>query len=508
VSKFRESEKLFGNGYVGLLPNDKNKGNKESRFGKEVVDLMDTYIKEEYETMIQKNKSVVYGAFKSACEKKGYIPPSLATFCKRIEKRPKDEQTRERKGKRAEYQLKTFYWELERTTPRHGDFPFNIAHLDHTELDIELVCSRTDKNLGRPYLSLLIDAFSRKVLAFYISFDSPSYRSCLMVFRDCVRRFNRLPQQIVVDNGKEFHSVYFETLLAMYEREPRWRPPAKARYGSVLERLFGTANSSFIHNLQGNTKIMKNVREVTKSVNPKNHAVWTLPNLSMAFEEFFFEIYENIEHPAHSQTPREAFKSGLFYSGERKEFYIPFDKLFEVLTLPSTPSGEATIQQNGIKINYIYYWNEEFRSLHFSKMKVKVRFDPFNIGIAYAYINKRWIKCISECYSIFSNLSQKELKFITSEIKKSKQNHSKKYTITAQKIAKFINNLEKNDQYVLLKAKVEETKKVIHLVFNYSNTTDDKQEIVEVENEKVQNKPKENDNLEIENLLLDVYGEF
>lgn len=226
VRKFREAEKLFGNGYVGVLPNDKNKGNKIPRFGREVIDLMNTYIKEDYETMIQKNKSVVYGAFKEACEKKGYIPPSLATFCKRIEERPKDEQTRKRQGKRAEYQLKTFYWELERTTPRHGDFPFNIAHLDHTELDIELVCSRTGKILGKPYLSLLIDAFSRKVLAYYLSFDSPSYRSCLMVFRDCVKRCNRLPQQIVVDNGKEFHSVILrqENRHRFFYRAFAWWP--------------------------------------------------------------------------------------------------------------------------------------------------------------------------------------------------------------------------------------------------------------------------------------------
>ncbi len=99
------------------------------------------------------------------------------TFYSYIKKRPIEEQVKKRKGTRAEYQKKTFYWELNRTTPRHGDFPFNICHLDHTELDIELVYSSTGKNLGRPYLSLMVDAFSRKVIAFYLSFEPPSYRS-------------------------------------------------------------------------------------------------------------------------------------------------------------------------------------------------------------------------------------------------------------------------------------------------------------------------------------------
>nr|WP_249226144.1 TnsA endonuclease N-terminal domain-containing protein [Oceanobacillus jordanicus] len=461
VGKYRKAENLFGNGYVGLLPKDKDKGNKQDRFSSEVMKLMNEHIQNEYESIVQKNVAQVYGAFKNKCEEKGYIAPSSVTFYSYIKKRPIEEQVKKRKGTRAGYQKKTFYWELNRTTPRHGDFPFNICHLDHTELDIELVCSSTGKSLGRPYLSLMIDAFSRKVIAFYLSFEPPSYRSCLMVFRDCVRRYNRLPQQLFVDNGKEFHSIYFETLLAMYEKELIWRPAAKPRYGSVLERLFGTTNTNFINNLQGNTQIMKNVREVTKSVNPKNHAIWNLYELSSALDHYFFELYETIDHPALGGTPREAFKMGLFYSGERKDFYIPYDTLFEILTLPSTRNGEVTIQRSGVKINYIYYWHDDFKILHSNKTKVKVRFDPFNIGIAYAYVNKKWVKCISEYYSVFKNITEKELKFITSEIKKTKHNHVKSFSLNAQKISKFITESENNVQFKLLKTRADETNNLI-----------------------------------------------
>jgi putative transposase len=87
--------------------------------------------------------------------------------------------------------------ELELTTQRHGDRPFEIAHIDHTELDVELVFSRTGRNLGRPWLTLLVDAFSRRILAVYSTFDPPSYRSCMMALRICVLRHGRLPQTIV-----------------------------------------------------------------------------------------------------------------------------------------------------------------------------------------------------------------------------------------------------------------------------------------------------------------------
>jgi putative transposase len=103
--------------------------------------------------------------------------------------------------------LEEFYYELEMTPPRHGDRPFEIGHIDHSPLDIELVCSQTGKSLGRPWLTFMTDAYSRRFLAIYLAFDPPSYRNCLMVMRECVSRHHRLPQTIVVDGGKEFASA-------------------------------------------------------------------------------------------------------------------------------------------------------------------------------------------------------------------------------------------------------------------------------------------------------------
>ena len=86
----------------------------------------------------------------------------------------------------------------------------------------------------------------------------------MMVMRECIRRLGRFPQILVVDGGREFESTYFETLLARYECTKKTRPPAQARFDSTCERLFGAANTQFIHNLRGNTQITRNVRQVTK----------------------------------------------------------------------------------------------------------------------------------------------------------------------------------------------------------------------------------------------------
>jgi len=222
-----------------------------------------------------------------------------------------------RQGPRAAYQQEAAYWELEFRTPPHGDRPFEIAHIDHTELDVECVCSRTGRGLGRPWLTLLTDAYSRRMLALYLTFDAPSYRSCMMVLRECVRRHSRLPQIIVVDGGREFQSTYFETLLARYEVTKKTRPPARPRFGSVCERLFGTANTQFLHNLQGNTQLVVNVRQVSRSVNPKGQAIWPFEELQHRLAEYAYEVYDLVSHPALGASPHEVYEAGVMQTGSR-----------------------------------------------------------------------------------------------------------------------------------------------------------------------------------------------
>jgi putative transposase len=143
------------------------------------------------------------------------------------------------------------------------------VYVDHTLADIELICAETGMNLGRVWLSILLDGFSRRALAFVLTFDPPSYRTLMLLFRRCVERHQRLPRTLVVDGGAEFRSVYFETLAAAYEVALRRRPAGKPRFGSLIERTFGTVNTAFLHTLAGNTQNTRNIRQLTKSMNPE-----------------------------------------------------------------------------------------------------------------------------------------------------------------------------------------------------------------------------------------------
>jgi putative transposase len=247
AARFREAEEAFGDGYLGLIPRTRNRGNRRDRIAERPRVLMAQFIEKDYETLKQKSKYASWIALKLAGERESVAVPSYRAFLRSLKIRSRFTQTLRRKGRRAAYRHEPQFWDLEMKTPRHGDRPFEIGHIDHTELDVEMRCSVTGSPLGRPWLTLLVDAFSRRTLATCLTFDAPSYRSCMLVLRDCVKRHRRLPQILVMDGGREFESTYFETILARYQCTKKTRPPAKARFGSVCDGCSGRPTpSSFI----------------------------------------------------------------------------------------------------------------------------------------------------------------------------------------------------------------------------------------------------------------------
>jgi putative transposase len=440
----RQAEAVYQCGYAGLLPRTKQSGNRTPRLPEETRKLMEEYISKEYENERQPTRFAVWSKLLRECESRGLSAPSYRAFCQFVGRRPRYEQIKKRQGRRAAYQAKEFFYELSDQTPRHGDRPFEIAHIDHTELDIELVCSQTGANLGRPWASFMTDAFSRRLLAAYLSFDQPSYRSCMMIFRECVNRHHRLPQMIVIDGGGEFESVYFETLLARYEIVKKTRPPSQSRFGSVCERLFGVANTRFIYNLAGNTQMAKgNLRLITKEVDPRNLAIWTFGALDARLREWAYEVYEMSDHPALGQSPREAFLIAQAQSGARLNRAVYPNEEFEMLTLPTTARGAARVMAGrGVKINYIYYWCEAFRDASVEGVEVPVRYDPYDAGRAYAYVRGHWRQCHSEHYLKFQHRTERELMIATEELRRRNRQPGKRLVITAHRLATFLSSVE------------------------------------------------------------------
>lgn len=445
ISAFKDALAYHGNGHVGLLPDWFADGKSVKRLPEEVYQIMDERIAEDYETLVQKGVTVVYGAVLNDCEARG-IPedrqPSYVTFWKRVNSRPRAEQVRKRKGRKAAYQHETHIYWLEKDTPPHGDRPFQIAHADCTQLDEELVCPLTGENMGRPWAAFLVDAFTRLLLAIVLTFDEPSYRTTMMLLRECARRHKRLPQTLIVDRGKEFDNIYLRRLAGAFEMTVKFRPGSKPRHGSVGERLFGTANDQIVHNLWGNTQIMTEIRKVTKLNSPKILAAWTLGPFTEWFTAWGYEFYNKRPHWTLKQRPIEMFARSLELTGKRRGRII-YDETFRILTMPTTRKRTAkNVIDKGVKINNIYYWNDALRERPLEGKQLPIRYDPFNVSIAYVQIRGRWVRCTSEHFATFEHCTERQLKIASEELRRRNKKFSRSRPITAKDLADFIRRAE------------------------------------------------------------------
>jgi putative transposase len=132
LAHFRDAEAAYGYGYgyVGLLPKTAARGNRNPKADEVPRRLLDEAITQFYARPKQQKKREVFLLYQRTCLEQNVQPVSERTFYRHVKKANSPALTEKRKGARAAYQESTWYWELEHTTPRHGDRPWEIAHID------------------------------------------------------------------------------------------------------------------------------------------------------------------------------------------------------------------------------------------------------------------------------------------------------------------------------------------------------------------------------------------
>lgn len=445
--RWRAAEAMGNPGITGLLDHSKHSGRKH-QISDEESHLLLTSVKEDYGGNEQRTKRAAYERYRMRCASASMKPVSYETYRAAVNRQPRRQQTETRAGKCAAYP-DTPFLPLFRGD-RRGVFPLHICHIDHMLLDLELL-SAVGENFGRPWLTMLMDAYSRRVLAFYLTYDPPSYRSCMMVVRECFRRHKRLPLILMLDNGKEFHSVYLETLAAAYEVALDYRPPSDPRFGAVIEKLLGTINSQLIHTLRGNTQIMQHVREVTKAVDPRNLAVWTLPALHDALSEYCYEVYEDQPHRGlHGSTPRAVFEAGQEVAGTRDHRLIQYNDTLLRLTEPTTPKGTARVSRTGVvKVLNVLYSCAAFREAGVPGANVPIRYDPENRGHIHAWVKGQFVECLSNDYDIFENRSEREIRLASAELRQADRVAGRTPLVTHSRLVTLLRHIEQHEAVLL-----------------------------------------------------------
>ncbi|MEH7387806.1 transposase family protein [Bacillus sp. JJ1521] len=248
--------------------------------------------------------------------------------------------------------------------------PFQRAIITHTCLDTLLYCPVMKVSIGRPWLTILIDDYSRRILGFYLSLNPPSYVSNLAVIRESVKKYSRIPNSFVISSGKEFSNVHFQSFLFQFGCTVSFYPKDSKNENNI-EALFRTVKNFVIYG-----------SEPRKSL-------WTFESLEKSLSLLLDEVYDKEPNNRLGTSPRETFQTSI-QSGEIPNRYIRYDEEFKILTYPIVE--RKVIPGRGIMINSFYYWTKEFVQPAIEMKKVTVKYDPVDLDIAFVYINGGWKK--------------------------------------------------------------------------------------------------------------------
>ncbi|BCA63480.1 hypothetical protein HMP09_2714 [Sphingomonas sp. HMP9] len=145
--------------------------------------------------------------------------------------------------------------------------PLDMVQIDHTPVDLILVDPIERRPIGRPWVTVAIDVFSRCIAGFHVTLEAPSSTSvglCLAHVASDKRDWLEAieidadwpvmgrPRRIGVDNATEFHSEALERGCAQHDITIDWRPLGRPQVGGVVERVIGTL-MELVHALPGTT---------------------------------------------------------------------------------------------------------------------------------------------------------------------------------------------------------------------------------------------------------------
>jgi hypothetical protein len=192
--------------------------------------------------------------------------------------------------------------------------------------------------------------------------------------------------------------------------------------------------------------------------------VWQLPDLYDFITEWAYDVYDQEMHPALSQSPREAWESGLDLGGQRDHRRIPYDEVFRVLTLPGSPRETALVYRNhGIQFHYLLYWNDVLAATGVVGTKVKLRYDPFDISHVYAFVHNHWIECITPSYyGQLHGHSEREIALASSELRAQARLSHTRSPVDAKRLADFLAKIEAHEAVLLQRQRDIENQLVLY----------------------------------------------
>lgn len=253
-----------GTGLVtDLTPGRSGGGKGKGRLPEPVERIIRELLQKSFLTKQKRSLAAFHREVAQACKTQKLPVPARNTVAQRIAGLHPAKIARSRGGQDAARPLQGAGG-----IPPEVTMPLEQVQIDHTVIDLIVVDERDRQPIGRPYLTLAIDVFTRCVLGLVVTLEAPSAVSvglCL-AHAACDKRpwleglnvemdwpMSGKPRLLYLDNAAEFKSEALRRGCEQHGIRLDYRPPGQPHYGGIVERIIGTAMQMIHDELPGTT---------------------------------------------------------------------------------------------------------------------------------------------------------------------------------------------------------------------------------------------------------------
>jgi putative transposase len=262
--------------------------------------------------------------------------------------------------------------------------PNAVWQADHTELDIVLKDGPGQPQ--KPWLTIILDDYSRAVAGYALFFGSPSAIQTALALRQAIWRKARpgwqvcgIPGILYSDHGSDFTSRHLEQVAADLKIQLINSGVGRPRGRGKIERFFESVSQVLLPRLPGYAP-----------AGTAPNAKLTLAEITTELERFLVYEYHNEPHTTTGFKPQERWVSGGFLP-RMPESLEQLDLL--LLTVPKT----RRVHPDGIRFSGLRYIDPTLAA--YVGEGVLLRYDPRDIAEVRVYHEGRFV-CRAVCQEL------------------------------------------------------------------------------------------------------------
>ena len=272
-------------------------------------------------------------------------------------------------------------------------YPGHIVEIDHKLIDLIKINEDGDV-VGRAWLTLAIDLYTRMIWGIHLSYYEPSIDKVLATLMNgtFLKRSKEQygtkndwpiygkPKIFHFDNGKDFRSFDIERVVTeVYGAELHFRPIRVPRNGGGVERIMRTLDTNIFHNLSGTTKS----RPSQLRGNPADSARFTLDEATRILTKWIVDVYHYTDHeglPLATPRPIDMYNEGTRVFGS-PAYIDPLDE--PQFKLNMMRQATRYCMKYGVRYENIEYKAPELSDIMGSRKRVIVKYDNSDISKVY-----------------------------------------------------------------------------------------------------------------------------